>query len=75
MLSGGLFRECLISCPVLMARLKHHRLEGDGVLKTAELPVTEVMAKAGGDTQSRLCSCVCTASSKQVPINYMTCGY
>ena len=30
-----------------MARLKQHRLERDGVLKTAELPVREVMAKAG----------------------------
>lgn len=59
MLSGGLFRECLISCPVLMApHLKHHRLEGDGVLKTAELTVREVMTKAGVTLELPLFLCL-----------------
>lgn len=59
MLSGGLFRDCLISCPVLMApHLKHHRLEGDGVLKTAELTVREVMTKAGVPLELPLFLCL-----------------
>lgn len=38
--------------------LKHHRLEGDGVLKTAELTVREVMTKAGVTLELPLFLCL-----------------
>ena len=58
MLSGGLFRECLISCPVLMARLKQHRLEGDGVLKTAELKWEKWWQRLGWHSEPPLFLCL-----------------